>query len=79
KPIIMTDAGGCTELIDETSGIITPIKNPIAIGRAISSLVNNDDLRIQMGINAKLRIKNRYHIDDTVEDTYELYHQLLTS
>lgn len=79
KPIIMTDAGGCTELIDETSGIITPIKNPIAIGRAISGLVNNDELRIQMGINAKLRMENRYHIDDTVEDTYELYHQLLTS
>lgn len=79
KPIIMTDAGGCTELIDETCGIITPIKNPIAIGRAISGLVNNDELRIQMGINAKLRMENRYHIDDTVEDTYELYHQLLIS
>jgi len=78
KPIIMTDAGGCTELIDETSGIITPIKNPIVIGEAISSLVNNDELRIQMGINAKLRMENRYHIDDTVDDTYELYQQLLT-
>ena len=78
KPIIMTDAGGCTELIDETCGIITPIKNPFAIGRTISSLVNNDELRIQMGINAKLRMENRYHIDDTVDDTYELYQQLLT-
>ena len=79
KPIIMTDAGGCTELIDKTSGIITPIKNPIVIGEAISSLVNNEELRIQMGINAKLRMENRYHIDDTVEDTHKLYHQLLTS
>ena len=26
KPIVMTDAGGCTELIDEHSGIIVPKK-----------------------------------------------------
>ena len=77
KPIIMTNAGGCTELIDETCGIITPIKNSLAIGKAISSLVNNDELRHQMGINAKKRIKKVYHIHDTVEDTFKLYNQIL--
>ncbi len=77
KPIIMTDAGGCTELIDENCGIITPIKNPKAIGKAISTLVNNRELRIQMGMNAKKRIKNVYHIDDTVNDTLTLYKNLL--
>ena len=77
KPIIMTDAGGCTELIDESCGIITPTKNPEAVGKAISSLVNNDKLRLQMGINAQKRIEKVYHIHDTVEDTMELYKQLL--
>ena len=76
KPIIMTNAGGCTELIDDTCGIITPIKKPNAIGKAISSLVNNDELRLQMGINAKKRMEKVYHINDTVEDTYKLYKQL---
>ena len=77
KPIIMTDAGGCTELIDESCGIITPTRNPEAVGKAISSLVNNDELRLQMGINAQKRIEKVYHIHDTVEDTMELYKQLL--
>tara|TARA_B100000767_G_scaffold149206_1_gene140532 strand:+ start:611 stop:1696 length:1086 start_codon:yes stop_codon:yes gene_type:complete len=77
KPIIMTDAGGCTELIDENSGIITPLKNPKAVGKAISSLVNNAELRKQMGINAQKRIEKKYHIHDTVENTLELYKQLL--
>lgn len=77
KPIIMTDAGGCTELIDESCGLITPTKNPAAIGAAISSLVNNDELRIEMGIHAKKRMKKVYHISDTVEDTFQLYKQLL--
>lgn len=73
KPIIMTNAGGCTELIDDTCGIITPIKNPSVLGKAISSLVNNNELRLQMGINAKKRMEKVYHIHDTVEDTFKLY------
>ena len=56
KPIIMTNAGGCNELIDETSGIVTPIKEPKLLGKAISKLVNNQELRVQMGNNAKKRM-----------------------
>ena len=77
NPIVMTDAGGCTELIDKESGIITPLKNPKEIGNAISVLANNDGLREKMGINAKKRIENVYHINDTVNDTINLYKKLL--
>ena len=76
KPIIMTNAGGCTELIDETSGIVTPIKEPELLGKAISKLVNNPELRVQMGNNAKKRMDKVYHIHDTVEDTLALYKKL---
>ena len=77
KPIVMTDAGGCTELIDENSGLIVPIKDSKAIGKAITTLINDDSLRKQMGINAKKRIQEVYHIDKTVEDTLKVYKQLL--
>ena len=77
KPVVMTDAGGCTELIDESCGIITPIKNPKAIGKAISILINDDALRAQMGVSAKKRIESVYHIDDTISDTIQLYKRLL--
>ncbi len=79
KPIVMTDAGGCTELIDEYSGIVTPLKNPKAIAKAISKLANDDDLRTKMGIKAKERISTVYHINDTVNKTLNLYQQLLNS
>ena len=77
KPIVMTNAGGCTELIDENSGIIVPLKDSIGIAKAISSLANNDKLRIQMGENAKDRINNVYSIDRTVSETLALYKKLL--
>jgi glycosyltransferase involved in cell wall biosynthesis len=77
KPIVMTNAGGCTELIDENSGIIVPLKDSKAIGAAISKLLNDDALRIQMGKNAKNRIESVYHINDTITDTLNLYQRLL--
>lgn len=78
KPVVMTNAGGCTELIDEHSGIVVPLKNSKAIGNAISKLVNNEQLRKQMGINAKNRIDTVYNIDDTVKETLNLYNQILS-
>lgn len=77
KPIVMTDAGGCTELIDEHSGIITPLRDSKKIAEAISKLADNDDLRNTMGQKAKERIDTVYHIDRTINDTLGLYNELL--
>lgn len=77
KPIVMTDAGGCTELIDEKSGIITPLRDAQSIAKAISKLADDDILRTTMGANAQKRIDSVYHIDRTVKDTLKLYNQLL--
>lgn len=79
KPVVMTNAGGCTELIDKQSGIVVPVKDSKAIGKAISRLINDDNLREQMGSHAKNRISTIYNIDKTVNDTLELYHKLLVN
>lgn len=77
KPIVMTSAGGCTELIDENSGIITPIKDPKKIGESISKLANNDSLRIKMGKNAKQRIDTTLSSEKTVDQYFNLYTSLV--
>jgi glycosyltransferase involved in cell wall biosynthesis len=76
KPIVMTNAGGCTELIDTNSGIIVQKQNPKAIAEGIMKLVNDQPRREVMGQNAFKRISETYHIDKTIEDTFELYHSL---
>lgn len=76
KPIVMTNAGGCTELIDKNSGIVVPIKNPKAIAEAILKLVKDRKLRESMGENSLKRISNKFHIDKTVQETLELYNSL---
>jgi glycosyltransferase involved in cell wall biosynthesis len=79
NPVVMTNAGGCTELIDDTSGIVVPLKDSEAIGAAISTLLNDDSLRIDMGENARKRIETVFHINDTIQDTLHLYQRLLHS
>jgi glycosyltransferase involved in cell wall biosynthesis len=76
KPIIMTNAGGCTELIDEHSGIVVPVKQPKAIAEAIVKLAQNKELSKKMGENAFVRINEKFHIDKTIQETLELYKSL---
>ncbi len=76
KPIVMTNAGGCTELIDKNCGIVTPIKDPLSIGKAITKLANNDTLRIEMGKNAKQRIDTVLSAKNSVDGYYTLYAEL---
>lgn len=75
KPIIMTDAGGCTELIDKNSGIIVPKKNPKAIAKAIEDLLSDEKRLNQMGENAYDRINEKFHLEKTVQETLKLYRQ----
>ncbi len=78
-PVVMTNAGGCTELIDSESGIVVEKKNPKAIAQGIMKLVNNKYLRVQMGQNAYKRIENVYPISKTIDETLALYHSILES
>ncbi|MXV38862.1 glycosyltransferase [Flavobacteriaceae bacterium Ap0902] len=77
KPIVMTDAGGCTELIDENqSGFVAPIKDYIKLAEHIQKLIESPDLRRQMGQNAIHKIKTELSIDKTIEGFYELFKDL---
>jgi len=75
-PIVMTDAGGCTELIDKKSGIIVPVKKPKAIAAAIVTLAEDKELRESMGKHAFKRINKTFHIDKTIDETLEFYKSL---
>ena len=77
KPIVMTNAGGCTELIDESCGIVVPVKDAKAIAKAWSLLINDDQLRKNMSIAATQKIHKDFHFDHMVTDTISLYQKLV--
>ena len=77
-PAIVTDSGGSPELIeDKVSGLIVPPADDNAIAKAIEFLYDNQELRKQMGVNARKRIDQSFNIRQTIQQTYDLYCEVM--
>lgn len=74
-PCIVTDVGGCSEVISNCSnGIIVPPHDPASIAMAISKLVTNNELITEFSKNA---ISNSYQY--SIEKSSKLHTQLYSS
>ena len=77
KPVIVTDNGGAQELIEEGKcGFVVPAKSSSAISERIIYCYKNRDLLKVIGKNARERIDNYFHINNSVSQTIDLYHEL---
>jgi len=54
-PVIATDTGGVTELVDDTVGAVAPVGDIDALADAVSRIVNSKDLRAQLADAARRR------------------------
>ncbi|HKJ06669.1 MAG TPA: glycosyltransferase family 4 protein, partial [Flavobacteriaceae bacterium] len=80
KPIVMTNAGGCTELIETNkSGLVVPKKNAEAIANAWKKLIDDEHFRLQMGEHAQQRMFKKFNIKNTINKTQNLYLELVNS
>ena len=78
KPCVVTDAGGCTELIDDgISGYIAKNKNPKSIAEKLNLLIDSKERRKNFGLEAYKRIETLFSIEKTVDETLALYKNLL--
>lgn len=78
-PPIVANAGGSPELvIDQESGLIVPPADAGAIGRAITDLYENPEKRAKMGEQARERIRSCFKSETTVQQTLELYQQVVS-
>ena len=79
-PPIVTDIGGSPELVvDGTSGLVIPARDPAAIARAIRRFHNDPELRNRMGAAARERIRTHFRIEDTIDRTESLYRDLVST
>jgi glycosyltransferase involved in cell wall biosynthesis len=76
-PPIVTDCGGSPELVvDGVSGLVVPVRDPVAISHAIRTLYEDAALRARLGRAARERIRDDFRIEDTVARTLALYRDL---
>lgn len=74
RPIITTDNVGCKDtVIDGFNGYIIPTKDYMALVDRIKILINDKDLRIKMGKNARQYAEEHFDIKDVVKLHLDFY------
>ncbi|MFP4452251.1 MAG: glycosyltransferase family 4 protein [Desulfobacterales bacterium] len=77
-PPIVTNVGGLPELVlHNQSGIVVPPEDAGAIARAILKLFTDPEGKKLLGVNARQRIEDHFHIDQTVAQTRSLFESLI--
>lgn len=58
KPVIGSKVGGITEIINDDVGLLVNPNKISSIARAIDKIINDDDLRLVLSLNARNRAKD---------------------
>ncbi|MCC5848358.1 MAG: glycosyltransferase family 4 protein [Verrucomicrobia bacterium] len=75
---IMTRIPGNRDLVrHEISGLMVPRKDPRALAEAIMRFYRDPELRARCGYEARERIRNEYHTEQTTEDLLKFYGELM--
>lgn len=78
KPIIATDVPGCREVVrDRVNGLLIPPKNAIALADAIILLLENAELRHELGGRGREIVVKEFSSTIVIQQTLALYHELL--
>lgn len=83
-PFISTDVGSCRDMLtaDEYEGdcgIITKLASPSDTATAILKLIDDPELRHEMGENGRKRVERLYNDDVLIESYRKIYESLYKS
>lgn len=77
-PVVATAVGGTPELVVEgETGLLVPPRDPAALAQAILALLNDPELAQRLGENGRLRVATQFTIQQMVQQTENLYQQLI--
>lgn len=77
RPIVTTNSVGCKDVVkDGINGFLVPIKDSKALAEKLKILINNKDLRKEMGKNSRSIAENNFSIDQVIDKHLQIYSQL---
>ncbi|MFH1784217.1 MAG: glycosyltransferase family 4 protein [bacterium] len=78
KAVVATDVGGNPEMVyHKKNGLLVSAGNSQALSDAIVMLLNNSDLRKEMGKNGRKLVEEEFSVKHMVDKTESLYKELL--
>lgn len=77
RPIITCDSVGCRDVVDdEVNGFLIEPRNPGQLADALKKLIDNPELRQQMGLAARRKAERFYAIEKVVATHLRIYNDL---
>jgi glycosyltransferase involved in cell wall biosynthesis len=75
-PIVTTDAPGCREVVcNGVNGLLVPVRDIVALTEALGRLIDDAELRRQMGVQSRLRAEKEFGLETVIEQTLAVYHE----
>ncbi len=79
KPQVVTATNVLPEIIEQgKNGFIVPAQDPQAMAEKLSRLIENPELRKQMGKQARQIAENKYSYNTLIEKTLQVYNRVIT-
>lgn len=78
RPIVTCDSTGCRDVVkDGVNGFLISPENPSELANALAKLIDNRDLRIQMGLEARKKAEIDFSINKVIDTHIKIYRELL--
>jgi glycosyltransferase involved in cell wall biosynthesis len=77
RAVITTDHPGCRDAVTPETGILIPIKDPVALANAIQGLLQNPQKIVRMGESGRELAEQNYSIEKVCEVHIKIYQDLL--
>jgi glycosyltransferase involved in cell wall biosynthesis len=75
---VTTDAPGCREIVrDGENGLLVPVKSVEPLAAALRHLIENPDLRAEMGRRGREMAVTGFSVEQVNTETLTLYRNLL--
>jgi glycosyltransferase involved in cell wall biosynthesis len=81
KPVVSCDVDTGVAWVNqnEITGLVVPPKNPLALGAAVSRLMQDEALRERMGQAGRERVETEFTVEKMVERAMQVYQNALTA
>ena len=76
-PVVVTTSGALKEVVTPDCGILVPPRDPAAMKNAIEKLLNDDNLRKEMGKNGRKRAVEKFSWSIAAKNTLDVYENVI--
>jgi glycosyltransferase involved in cell wall biosynthesis len=77
KPVVATAAPGTTEVVEDgVTGLLVPLRDPVAMTRAIRRIIDDRDFATRLGEAGRARVEAEFGVDRMIERFAALYEDL---